>query len=231
MPRLKDRNRFIPNGYVFYQPQTGWKAPRFASFDTIVNALIAHRKGNAFLCQKHGWSTDRESVANEVDEFNAAVCLKMGWNDYVSLQAVGGQPAALPFQRPTPSLSARLGKLAAGGLTLVEWIKSGAEAVPAPLAAERAAVCAKCPLNEKGDWTSFFTIPVSEAIREAVRQRKDWNLTTPHDPDLFVCSACYCPLPLMIHVPLDFKLKKMDQQTIDALHSDCWIRKEKEHVG
>lgn len=228
MPRLISRQKQIPNGFVFYQPQTGWKAPRFASFDTIVNSLVAHRKGNPFITKKFNLSTDPAAVANEVDEFNAAVCVRMGWNDYVSNQAAGGQPSGVPFSSSLPQALASLEKLAAGGRVLVEWINSGQEAVPNDLAEARAAVCVTCPLNAKGDWTSFFTVPVSNKIREALETRRNWNLSTTHDDALKVCEACYCPLPLKVHMPLDRILSRIPQDSLDALAPGCWIRKEKQ---
>lgn len=225
MARLISRQKQIPNGFVFYQPQTGWKAPRFASFDKIVDALVAHRKGNPFLAKKFKWNLDREAVAIEVDEFNAAICLKMGWTDYVTL-AAGGQ-STIPFPKALPQALESLGKLAAGGKVLVEWITSGQEAVENSLAESRAEVCSKCPLNAQGDWTSFFTVPVSRKIREALEARRNWNLTTSHDDKLKVCDACYCPLPLKVHMPIDRILSRIPQESFDALALDCWIRKEK----
>ncbi len=230
MARLKDRNRFIPNGFIMYVPQTGWKAPRYASFNTVVEALIAHRKGNAFLRKKHGWSTDYATVANEVDEFNANVCLKQGWLDYVANAAPGGGSSSTPF--PRSSLPGAFAKVAAasrvlaGSRVLAEWISSGAEAVASSVSEARASVCAKCPLNESGDLTSFFTKPASEAIRKVLSLRSDWKLSTSHDEKLGVCSACGCPIKLMVHVPLEWKLKRMSQETKDALHEECWVRHE-----
>lgn len=225
MPRLISRQKQIPNGFIFYQPQTGWKAPPFASFDTIVNALIAHRRGNPFLAQKFGWPMDYETVATELDEFNAAVCLKMGWNDYVADAAPGGGPAPAPFLPPN-NHQGRLQKLAAGARVQLEWILSKEDAVPADVANARAAVCATCPMNESGDWTSFFTVPISEAIRAAMAQRKGWELSTPYDDKLHVCSACLCPLPLKMHMPIDRILSRLPEESKAALHPECWIKKE-----
>lgn len=228
MPRLVSRLKSIPNGFVFYQPQTGWKAPRFASFSQVVAALIAHRKGNPFITRKFNLATDVPTVEEEVDEFNANVCLRMGWGSYVAQAAAGGQPDIAPFRLPLPQggLIVRAGKLAAGGKAIVEWIESGDQAVPALQASQRATVCATCPLNERGDWTRWFTVPASEAIREALRQRRDWNLSTPFDSELKVCTACWCPLPLKVHMPIERITKVIDEESKARLHPDCWIRKE-----
>lgn len=225
MARLISRQKQIPNGFVFYQPQTGWKAPRFASFDQIKAALIRHRKANRFLAQKYGWNLTEESVAIELDEYNATHCIRMGWLDYVSSpQPAGGQAEAVPFQQFSQSGS--LGKLAAGGRTLIKWIASGEEAVPQELANARAAVCAVCPLNEPGTMADFFTEKISQAIAFALKQRKDWNLSTPLDDKLNVCTACWCPLPLKMHVPIDFIMRELPEDVKPDLAADCWMRSE-----
>jgi hypothetical protein len=229
MYRLVSRQKQIPNGFLFYQPQTGWKAPRFASFDTIVTSLVSHRRANPFITKKFNLSTDPRVVAEEVDEFNAKVCVRMGWNDYVAnMVAAGGQPG-VPFpQLPPPktSLLEGLGRVAAGGKVILEWLTSGEEAVPQDVADGRAAVCITCPLNTKGDWTTFFTTPLANKIREAIEQRKAWNLKTPYDEALAVCSACSCPLPLKIHMPWDRIRSRISQEAFDALAPNCWIRRE-----
>jgi hypothetical protein len=46
---LKSRDRQIPNGLKFLQPETNWQPARFASFNVIVNSLINHRKSNPHL--------------------------------------------------------------------------------------------------------------------------------------------------------------------------------------
>jgi hypothetical protein len=194
------------------------------SFTTLVNAVIANRKGNPHITKKHKLSTDYETVANEVDEFNAKVCLRMNWKGYVANETPGGGPAFVPF--PRNSLPASFAKVAAGSRILAEWISSGAEAVVSNVSEARASVCAKCPLNESGDLTSFFTKPASEAIRRVLSLRSEWKLSTSHDEKLGVCSACGCPIKLMVHVPLEWKLKRMSQETKDALHEECWVRHE-----
>ena len=233
MPRLKSRQSQIPNGFIFFQPETQWKPPPFASFQTIVDSLISHRKGNPYLVQKHGWSTDPVAVANEVDEFNAKVCQHMGWNDYVDAGAGGAPTVPFPLLNP-PSLSGRLNQLVAGGKTLVKWVTRKEEAVPANLAEDRARICCNpnadgkpCPLNTKGDWTAFFTVPVSNAIRAAVEDRARMNLTTPYDDQLGVCDGCNCPLKLKVHMGIDSILADMPQESFDALVPGCWIRAEK----
>jgi hypothetical protein len=109
---------------------------------------------------------------------------------------------------------------------LVEWLASGAEAVPQEKANARAAVCAKCPMNEKGDLLRFFTKPVSEAIRHALSLRSEWKLETPDDFRLGVCTACDCPMRLKVHIPIERIREKLKPEIKSRLHPDCWIPKE-----
>lgn len=81
--RLKDRNRQIPNGMRFLQPETNWQPPRFASFNTIVNSLISHRRANPHLLATKKWRIEYNDVADEVDEFNAMICVRHNWMEYV----------------------------------------------------------------------------------------------------------------------------------------------------
>lgn len=214
--QLRQRNKQIPNGLRFYIPQTKWTTGG-GSFNSIVDQVIAHRAANPWLKQP----TDRPTVEAEVDSFNANLCVQMGWNDFV----IGGDPSP-PLLNP-PSLGQRLANVAAGSEVIIEWIASREEAVAPEKANARAAVCAKCPMNEKGDWLRFFTKPVSEAIRGALSLRSNWNLTTPDDFHLGTCTGCDCPMRLKVHIPIERIRQKLKPETLARLHPDCWIPKEK----
>lgn len=214
--QLRNRQKQIPNGLFFYEPMTKWRSAG-GSFSSIVDQLIAHRIANPWLNKP----TERPAVENEVDIFNAKVCEANGWTDYI----VGGDPSP-PFHLPPPSLGQRLANVAAGAEVLIEWIESGAQAVPAEKAAARAAVCAVCPMNQKGDLMAYFTKPVAEAIRRALSQRSDWNLTTPDDFRLGVCTGCDCPMRLKVHMPIERIRSKLKPEVQARLHATCWIPKE-----
>ena len=222
MPRLKSRERFPPGGFAWYHPETRWSAPANVSFESVVQAIIAHRKANPHLMQQHGWSVDPESVRNQLDDSNARRCAMLGYTDYY--YEGPGDPAPNP-NTPLPTNLQKLGSVVGGSSTLVEWLASGAEAVSSELANKRAAICAECPQNGKGDFTRYFTVPVSEAIRHEINRRSEWKLQTPHDEKLSVCEACLCPLKLKVHVPLANILPHMDEATKARLDPRCWITK------
>jgi len=232
MPRLANRQKQIPNGLKFYQPETKWSPRPFASFQGIVESLIAHRKANPYLTTLHGWSVDPVVVADEVDAFNAAICERMGWTDYLGTgqSAGGGQPVAAPFTGPVQTrgqtLLRRAANVAVGVETLVEWISSGSEAVPSELSEKRAAVCVNCPQNERGDLLRWFTKRAATAIKAAVESRKAMNLSTTQDEKLGMCNACGCELHLKVHLPLSRIKSRMTKEVSDALDANCWIRNE-----
>lgn len=221
---LKNRNVQIPNGFSYLQPETAWIPMRFSSFNSVVDQVIQHRLANPHLIHQNGWSTDRATVEAEVDNYNSKVCAQMGWTDYLE----GGGPMPVPFPQPGQIRQAARSLLnaAAGSAALVDFIGSREEAVPDELANQRAATCAACPLNTKGNWLSRFTVPVSNAIRIRLEERRGMKLSTPQDAQLGVCDACDCPLPLMIHFPLETKLNHMTKKALASLDSGCWIRAE-----
>lgn len=232
--KLKSRDRYIPNGFKFVQPQTGWQATRNASFASIVNSLIAHRKGRPDLIAKHGWSTDYETVANEVEQFNVNVCVRHGWMDYLDGADVGG---GLPPKSRAPSaqekeqVSAAAGrakKIWSGVRTLNDWIDSNSPPVPQEQANLRAETCAACPMNTKGDFTSWFTQPAAGAIKRQIQRLQERKLSTPNDDKINVCSVCLCPLKLKVHTPMEFVKAHMSEEVLaDLLKAPgCWIVKE-----
>src|SRR6266576_1258402 len=93
MARLKSRQKFLPGGFRFLQPETQWTLPVNQSFDVGVQCIISHRKANPYLIQANGWSVDPDAVAEELDAFNTRICEVNGWADYIQ---TGGEPTAVP---------------------------------------------------------------------------------------------------------------------------------------
>lgn len=225
---LKSRDKPIPNGGGFYDPATRFRARPYTSFTVQLDQVLAARLANPAACQANKLSTNPDVVADEIDRYMAEICRTNGWNDYITITARGSGGAAVPFYQPEAMLSGRekLASLAGGAALNVEWLSSGAEAIPPEMAEKRATVCAGCPLNGKGGWESYFTVPWSNSVRRALSTRKVWNLATSKDDQLGVCQACLCPLPLKVHVPLPMVLKHITPESEAALHPDCWIRAE-----
>jgi hypothetical protein len=228
--RLKSRQSQIPNGFRFIQPQTNWRPRNFISFDSIVRDLIRHRSGRPDLVAKHGWSLDYDAVANEVEQFNVNICLKHGWMNYLDGGASGAAP---PKTKPPSPENVKQVNVAAGvaskiwsGIkTLDEWIDSGEPPVAAELSEQRASVCAACPKNTSGDFTSWFTKPAAGAIKKQIERLQDRKLSTTFDAKLNVCDICLCPLKLKVHTPLPYiKAHMTDEVLVDLQQvQGCWI--------
>jgi hypothetical protein len=219
---------------MWRQPQTNWSIPNpvALTFNQAVQAIVVHRAANPAIAARFNLSTDPGMVANELERFTR--------------QRLGLPPeeAPPPFQpgRSRATLPRLAGAVAAAGVkfrqlgagaeTLVDFVKSKEEAVPKEQAEARASVCArgndgkKCPKNGEGDWSAWFTQPVSAAIRKRLEQRRGMDLSTSLDAELGVCTACGCPLPLKIHFPLEYVMKHIPNESWNELWSGCWIRKE-----
>jgi hypothetical protein len=228
MLKLASREKSIPNGLQFHIPTLpNFKLPPQCSFSVAVQSIIAVRKANPYLANKLGWKTDEHSVENELDEFNARICAAMNWTNFIATD-VQGAPS-LPKQLPSHQSGAIAAaantakKLWAGLRSTNDWIDSGVPAVPKEQAEARATVCVACPLNGKGGIESFFTVPASEAIKRQIQKLETRKLATSLDAKLGVCTACLCPLPLLVQTPLQFKLAHMTPDTRAALDKSCWV--------
>lgn len=233
MARLKNRQIQIPGGLRFFQPQTNLTLKGgVMSFNSIVDNVIANRKANP----QFKLPTDRLTVENEVDEFNATICERMGWMNFImmpSAEAPSPKFKALsPLdQKQLSAVAGKVKKVWQGVRTLNDWIESKEPAVPPELAETRARVCLTCPMNGKGGLEEWFTKPAADGIRRKFEQLASRNLSTTVDEHLNVCSACLCPLRLMVHTPLKFKLTHMGAETRAALHPGCWVLEEEKQLA
>jgi hypothetical protein len=215
--RLKSRLSSPPNGFYFRQAETGWELTTW-DFQQLCNELQKHRRANP----QYRLQLDMASIQDEVDVVNAARVSTIP-NAEGFLQQGDLAP---PKPMPQRNLGQSLRSVAAGGRTIIEWIKSGAEAVAPELANKRASICAECPKNAPGDWTAFFTVPVSKAIQFELEKRKEMDLKTDYDDKLRVCSACLCPLPLKVHMGIDAIMKRLPEESKSELVPECWILEE-----
>ena len=224
MARLKSREKFPPGGFKWYQPETNWRAPQFASFETVVSAVISHRLGNKYLAQKHHWATDYASVTEEVDAYNARLCEAQGWTDYIQGDGPHQAPVANPKLSPL-SLAKSVRHVVVGAKTVVDMM--GPEGpVDQDMANRRAAVCAPCPKNGKGGLLEYFTVKGAEAVRETIGFFHGLKLRTPTDEELGICQACGCPMLTKVWARLSHILAHMPQEDYNDLVPQCWIRSE-----
>jgi hypothetical protein len=231
MARLNNRMRQIPFGLKYYEPAARFSTTQ-GSFNNIVDQVVAMRKANPALCAKHGWSTDWNSTAEDVDAFNAAICERMGWLEFISQPAAGPPPApklkALSplAEKQLSAAASKVKKVWQGVKTLNDWIESKTPAVPAELSQKRAETCVACPLNGKGGLEEWFTKPAAAAIKVQLGKVADRKLSTTLDEQLNVCTACSCPLRLKVHTPLEFITSNMGDDTRRSLDPKCWITSE-----
>jgi hypothetical protein len=220
--RLLSRAKFPPGGFRFLIPQLNWSISPWISFDAARDQIIAIRKANPYQTQVNGWSTDPETVGNELEDYNVKVCQEMGWTNFIT----AGNALPLPKTNPLLQLNQSAHRVVAGVETIREWEISGGNLVPQDLAEARAQTCSQCPKNGSGDLLSIFTEPAAALIKKQLEVRNNMKIQTRFDPVLGVCDACACPLKLKVHCPLEIINAKIRPQDRAALHPDCWILKE-----
>lgn len=214
-----DTHTFPPGGWTYFQAQTGYTVPFGFTFQQTVDMIIKHRRANPAVQIRHQLSLDPNRVADELMQYTAK---RLGIQDPLLPKT--------PASRPSPQFdspgAAGLVRAAQGAAPTLEWLGSGREAVPHAQAELRAEFCAPCPMNDTNrqvvDW---FTIPTSNMIKKALELRDDLKLNTRFDGQLGVCRACYCPMQLKVHTPLDIILKylKPDIRADLAKGKNCWI--------
>lgn len=230
MPSLRSREKFIPNGFAYYCPQVpSWRPQPWSSLDSLADQVIALRQANPALTQKHNWSLDKNAVLNELDHFNANICVAQGWDNYV----IGSEGAPLPKVRPPSNqeiqqlsaVAAKTRLIWAGVKTLNEFLDSGEPAVDKELAESRASVCAVCPQNSQDAFASWFTKPAADVIQKQLGKLSEMKLATSKDSVLQVCAVCLCPNKLSVWTPIKFIKKQMADTTVDRLRTEagqCW---------
>lgn len=201
------------------QAETKWTSPPWASFDTVVDLLLAHRRANPYLAKKNNWALDRNDIANEVDAYNAAICKAHGWTNFIDAGDI------LPKYQPrATSLLQGVEKVAAGARLVRDLFGEKEKPVSHEEATHRASTCIQCPKNTKGDWTRFFTIPAADVIRRQFGVAVGLECNTSHDDQLGICEACGCPLRLKVHIDDDFILARTSREELSEMPEECWIQ-------
>lgn len=221
MVRLKNRQMSIPFGYKFRVAQTKWSSQP-GSFSSVVGQVQRHLSANPAVVAAMKWDTGQAFVEELVDAYNAAVCAKMGWKEYIVGEGLN-LPKTLPLGNPW---WAPVRAVAAGAATLNDWLGAGGKPVAAELAGSRAGVCVQCAKNQPGDLLSFFTQPAADLIKKMLARKQELNVSTPLDDRLNVCAACYCPLKLKVWCPLEHIKARMPDAVKAELAPGCWVLKE-----
>lgn len=239
MARMKDRNHPPPYGWQYHQTQTNWDAPGNLPFDGVVAAVVNHRKGNPFVCQQHNLSIDPVSVANEVDEYNAARCMAHeGWSVFVGDTSPSPKtwafPATMnPLKRFAKDAAGGVKRTAAGLALILDWVGEGLKPVDHDLAEKRALTCVNCPHNADPNWFSKLTAEVADQVKKLLEVKNDLKITTSVDDRLNFCDICLCTLSLKCHSPIDLILKKTEESVLkqhaEVVMADgkrCWVTEE-----
>lgn len=222
MATLKNRNVQVPNGFKYHQAETGWNAPAWASFDTIVKALMSHRQANPFLARKNKWATDYNGVAFDVDTYNAKICQSHGWFDFI-IEASPDPPKWTPQPFEWSGAAGSVKRTTAGVKLVMDWLGGGMTAVAPDKAEARATVCVACPLNGDPNWIQKLDAVAAEGVKHLVELKNDLKLQTSHDAALHTCQACDCHLPLKVWAPIDVIRDNMNAETKARLDQKCWV--------
>lgn len=221
--RMRDRTRFPPGSWQALHPEAGQKEPYKGSFTEVVTWEAKFRKANPTLTEKNGWSLDPEAIANDVDTYNAQRMIAGGFLHFVDME---GEHAPSP---PGGVRRSRLAGLAAvadstvTGLAIYRELFTVGKPVAKEEAERRAAICVQCPLNERVTLKSRFLDAVAKPLSELLGAMKSIDLTTSHDKELGVCSACNCPMRVKTWVELSLIRKHLKPDQEAALDPRCWI--------
>ena len=228
--KLISRQRLLPGSqFYFREPAINWEAPKNVSFETVVSALIAARNANPYKKAHHKWSTDHDTVAQEVEDYNCRIALANGWEGFVA--GGGGDPIPFP-QTPQPSLQklrsavVAVKRVSEGARVLIDWETSGDAPVAQGVANKRAAICATCPQNDAAPLTDWFTVPAAELIKKRIKRLHELKLATPSDPKIHTCRACLCPLALKVWAPMKHIQAHLADDVKKDLDPGCWVLKE-----
>jgi hypothetical protein len=155
MPKLIQRNSGY-GGFFFRDPQiNGDGKLQDWAFNTLVNRVIEQRQRNA----RFGLSTDKTTVENQVDEYNALRCLALGptvAGQYVTSSGpitVHSPPPSSPGSvRPQPQIASANGAVGRYLSARVEGKKLSAAELIASAGNPKLAIAYIYPLGGSGEW-------------------------------------------------------------------------------
>lgn len=219
---LKSRLHDPPGGFRFYQPETGWEAPHWQPFETLVTVIIEHRKAN----QRFNLSTDRARVAEELDAHNSARLRDMPGGSHYLLEGVGDPPNFSTVRRPRQSpdqVVAGAKKVMAGVGTIIAWLGDGLKPVEQETATRRAEICVSCPLNIPSEGILRALNTVGDMLHSIAQAKNEMKLQTQFDDRLETCAACGCVNATKVWVPPEHIKKGITPEVMEKLAERCWI--------
>lgn len=233
-------NNLPPNGYSVRVAETGWVSPLYTGLEDTVREVRKHREANP----RFGWPTDEASirawVLNSVEGRLRAMPGGAGMQWLVADSPPPDPSFSLPSrQRQSARAELRLAAAVAEPKGVGEQIRDtvagiglwldwfGDSPVAGELATARAAVCVRCPLNERnGNPLQRFNEAAAKEISAIFGSLKHAKLSTPHDEALGVCSACECPMKAKVFAPLPLIVKRLRPEARERLAPECWILSE-----
>lgn len=124
-------------------------------------------------------------------------------------------------------------RLSSGAGIIHDWLGNDAHPVPLSTAQARSDVCSgrlsgvACPHNSDKTTASWFTGPVSRAIKEQVAAKEKLSLKVEGESALHYCQLCLCPLPLKVWVPMPTILNHFPDKMLDVFRKEapanCWL--------
>lgn len=220
--KMKSRLQSPPNGWQFVIPQLGPKVHVQWSFDALVNEYLEISTSNPRL----KLPMDRKQVETLLDTQNAMRTLQIKGADIYVVFSGGAPPPKMVLPRSLAALADAGTSLASGVDLLTDLFGPTRKPVDRGTAECRAVVCARCPMNQAGDWKTIFTLPAAAAIRKMLSILHDLKLETSVDDQLQVCDACVCPMKLKVWCATDLIRSHTTAEQLADFHPDCWIKKE-----
>lgn len=223
---LRNYQDSIPNGFQFFQPETGWDSQKvmpWAGWFQLRDAIIAMRQANP----RFNLSIDPAKVEWEMDVQNTARLQAMpGTAHFLLPGTVAGAPPSFPQPQPRVARAAvaEVKRVATGIGVIVDMFGPNAQPVAPELSERRALICVECPLNERGSLLQRFTAEAVKKIQGIMAIVKEMELKTSVDSKLGICGACECSCAFKVHVPLEVIESKTSPETMAAFHEKCWIR-------
>lgn len=225
---LKSRQQQIPGGFSYFQPETGWNAPAWLTWEKLVDAVIKHRTANP----RFNLPIDRPTVDFHVELFNVEKLRSMPGTGHFLLAVAESPPGAAPVFSVPPrradgvvaKLKRHIANTTAGISLYIEWF--GNEPVKIPIAEARAAVCLKCPKHVDGNLAEKFSEAAAKELKTVLGMLNDMEFKTSVDEKLKICSACNCPMKAKVWSPIDLILKHIRPEAKKVLWEKCWITAE-----